>query len=382
MPTRPGALVVLGCAATFAAGRAFGVVEAYVLGSIGLALVAFALVWVRRPVPQVRLARRVHPPRPSAGSTARVEIEVANAGARPTPVLEVLDAVEGTTGARLVVGSVAPGGRHPLGYRLPTARRGQLTIGPMHAALTDPFGLARRRIHGPEPLAVTVLPAIQAIPLGVAGGGDQEPLAGLSTSAIAARGIEDLATLRPYVVGDDLRRVHWPSSAHADDLLVRRDEERWQGHLTVLVDTRSAAMTADAFEEAVSAAASLVHAAAEAGDRVRVLRSDGADSGLVDARRAEPALLEDLALVHQQDHGELVATPDRDGDRRSGLVVLTGGSATAAGLERFDPVVVVRFGTATGAAGSDLCVGPGEAFGPAWIRWLRARAPERSAARP
>jgi uncharacterized protein (DUF58 family) len=376
--TRPGALSVLGSVAALAAGRAFGVAELFVLGATGLVLVAAAVAWVRRPAPTVVLERRVHPPRPAAGSTARVEVDVANRGGRATPVLEVVDAVEGTTGARLVVGPIPPQQRHLLGYRLPTARRGRLAIGPLHAQLVDPFGLARRRLPGPGVVHVTVLPAVAPLPLGPVGGGDQEPMAGLSTSAMATTGIEDLATLRPYVVGDDLRRVHWPSSAHADDLLVRRDEERWQGHLTVVLDQRPSSMSPDGFEEAVSAAASLVHAAAEAGDRIRLVRTDGSDSAMVDAHRGEPALLEDLALVGQV---EAAAAPSvtaaGDADRRSALVVLTGTDALPlAGIERFEPVVIVRFGAVAGARPAEIAVAPGERFAPAWAAWHRGRRPD------
>ena len=96
------------------------------------------------------------------------------------------------------------------------------------------------------------------------GGGRHEPLPGMSHRVVATSGVEDLVTLRPYVVGDDLRRVHWPSTAHADELQVRRDEERWQGHLTVLLDAqRRCARAPRRFERAVSAAAGIIHAVAE-----------------------------------------------------------------------------------------------------------------------
>ncbi|MEZ5140325.1 MAG: DUF58 domain-containing protein [Acidimicrobiales bacterium] len=157
----------------------------------------------------------------------------------------------------------------------------------MTAELADPFGLARRAVPGPAAQTVTILPGIEPLEGRLVGAGRQEPLAGRSTRSMATSGIEDLATLRPYVVGDDLRRVHWPASARADDLLVRRDEERWQGHLTLVLDVDPAAMPADAFEQAVSAAASVVHHVAESGDRIRLVASDGYDSGMVDARRAE-----------------------------------------------------------------------------------------------
>ncbi len=44
--------------------------------------------------------------------------------------------------------------------------------------------------------------------------------------------------MREYRLGDDLRRVHWASTARTGDLMVRREEQPWQSRATVLLDTR------------------------------------------------------------------------------------------------------------------------------------------------
>jgi len=44
---------------------------------------------------------------------------------------------------------------------------------------------------------------------------------------------DDFYALRPYVVGDDMRKVHWPSTARRDELMVRQDELPWQGRVTI-----------------------------------------------------------------------------------------------------------------------------------------------------
>lgn len=369
MPTRAGWIVVVGALVALGAGRAVGAIELYVLASIALALVAIAVVLVRRPVPTLRVHRRVHPARPVRHAPARVEVHLANHGTRRTPVLVLHDAVEGTVGARLVVAPVPPGRGHQLGYRLPTGRRGRLAVGPLAVEVVDPFGLARRRSPGPGIEEITVLPAIEPLAGVAVGTGRHEPLAGASSRAVATTGLEDLATLRPYVAGDDLRRVHWPSSARADDLLVRRDEERWQGHLTVVLDADADAMPVDAFEQAVSAAASLVHAVAEGGDRVRVVVPGTLDSGMVDARRAEGALLEQLALVQQVSRGTGPGGSPGTGDehQRSAVVLLTGpvGVAGAVGVPVGGDATVVRFATAVAGPG-ELAVAPGARFSAVW----------------
>ncbi len=73
--------------------------------------------------------------------------------------------------------------------------------------------------------------------------------------------MNDLAfhALREYVRGDDLRHVHWRSSARAGQLLVRQYHQTRRNHATVIVDdARDSYKTEDDFELAVSIAASLV----------------------------------------------------------------------------------------------------------------------------
>ena len=58
------------------------------------------------------------------------------------------------------------------------------------------------------------------------------------TRTAAASGEHDIAT-REYRYGDDLRRVHWRSTARRGELMVRRDEQPHQMQATVLVDRRA-----------------------------------------------------------------------------------------------------------------------------------------------
>jgi uncharacterized protein (DUF58 family) len=373
--TRPGWAVVGGIVAGVAFGRLFGVTELYVLAAVAGAVVVLALVWVRRPAPRVAVERRLSPPTVSAGMLGRIQVSVANHGPRRLPPITILDPVEGTVGASMALGPVAPGERQDAGYRLPPLRRGQLHVGPLTAEVVDPFGLARRRVATVAERAITVLPAIDPAPQPPLGGGRHEPLAGLSRRVAAASGVADLVTLRPYVVGDDLRRVHWPATAHADELQVRRDEDRWQGHVVVLLDTRAESLDAAAFEQAVSAAAGLVDAVAASGDRIRLATTAGMDSGMVDATRACHGLLEDLALVRQE-RDRPVTAPMADLRRPASLLVLTGSpDGTVLGAARdagFADHIVVCFTARPVGPEAHVVVGPDEAFADAWARASRA----------
>jgi uncharacterized protein (DUF58 family) len=388
VPTRAGWLLVAGAAACLAAGRLLGVLELFVLGATGLVLVAAAVAWVRRPAPPLVVDRVVAPPQVPLGEPARAEVRVANPSGRPVPPVLLVDPVEGTIGARLRSPELAAGSSRVLGYRLPTGERGRLAVGPMRLVLTDPFGLARRTLPAAPAASVTVLPRLEAI-AGVRGAAGIDDLVEHGRRpAAAAAATEDLAALRPYVVGDDLRRVHWRSSARHADLIVRQDEEHHQGLTTIWLDRRRGRLDEDGFERAVSAAASLVHAIALAGDRVRVIDSTGADSGLVDARSHRGVLLEHLALAtrHQDDRWH---PPAHVGSGAGRVIALTGPAGAtddlAAALAGARAVTVVAFGEPDGVPAATpgprppgprwdaIAVGPRERFAAVWSQAERER---------
>ena len=163
MPTRAGWLLVAGSVAIVATGRAFGAIELYVLGAIGLVAVLVAVVAMARRRPEVTVERRVVPERVTVGGSARVELSV-RAARRRVPPVALVDPVSSTVGARLVVGPVAAGEVAVAAYRLPTGRRGVLELGPLQAHLGDPFGLASRRLADGDRLRVTVLPRLDVVP--------------------------------------------------------------------------------------------------------------------------------------------------------------------------------------------------------------------------
>ena len=89
--------------------------------------------------------------------------------------------------------------------------------------------------------------------------------------------MSDLAfhALREYVPGDDLRHVHWRSSARAGQLLVRQYHDSRRTTACVLVDTRRDAYAdPDDFELALSIAASVTTRAAHDGYDLTLLCGD------------------------------------------------------------------------------------------------------------
>jgi uncharacterized protein (DUF58 family) len=131
--------------------------------------------------------------------------------------------------------------------------------------------------------------------------------------AATADGEEDV-TVREYRDGDDLRRVHWRSSARRGELMVRREEQPWQSRATLFLDTRRIGHRgtgpASSFEWAVSSAASIGSHLLHRGYSVRLATDVGA-SFAVAAREASPSsdgeglLLDALAVVGTSSVGQL-----------------------------------------------------------------------------
>ncbi|WCO65242.1 DUF58 domain-containing protein [Iamia majanohamensis] len=322
-PTRAGRLLLAASAGAALAARLLGLVELDVLAAAGVLVVGLALLRVQLLRPRLEVRRSVRPSRVHVGSRAAVEVEVTSAGRRATPVLTLRDPVGGRAGARLSVAPLAPGHSVRATYRLPTHQRGEVPVGPLLAEVSDPFGLARRGRPVAGRVRLLVLPRVDRIPpLGRTPG--SEPLAGQDGRPSAGGAGDEFHALRPYVVGDDLRRVHWPMSARADDLVVRHDEEPRQGRLTLVLDVEERRSRPDGFERMVSAAASIATAHWRRGDIVRLLDTGGGDSGWVTGEVAFEQLLEALALVERTDDADLRATLGRIPSAADAVVAVAG----------------------------------------------------------
>ena len=296
MLTRQGWVCLSIGAAFLIAGRVLGTYEFFVLGGVIIALVTACSLYVRIRKIRIDITRELHPPRVFAGTPSRVDLRVENRSRTSTPVLGLRDAVSGTRGASLLVAPLLPGGVIRAAYRLPTDRRGVLEIGPLRASMEDPFGMARVWMQASGVSELTVYPQVDEIPPVPQTTGN-DPMAGAEHPNALGRSGDDFYALRPYVLGDDLRRVHWPSTARHDDLMVRQDELPWQGRATVFLDLRSATTAPEALELAVSATASIVNASTRRQDLVRLVTSDGTDSGFAAGHAHVEAIMEHLAAV-------------------------------------------------------------------------------------
>ncbi len=258
-------------------GVILGYPELTVVAAVLLGLVLAALLWVlRRPALQVE--RQLEPVRVRRGGAALGLVRVVNTGRRRAPRLRVEDRA-GPQRVGLELPPLRPGGHHANTYRLPTSRRGVYEVGPLVLAQTDPFGLIARRRRFGTTATLWVHPRSHPVPAGRAGSsiemdGPMDDTA--PEGSIAFQG------LRPYVVGDDLRMVHWRTTARTGTLMIRRHVDTNRPQVVVILDDRSASYaTPGWFEEAAEVAASLLEQAVRTGAPVRLDTTSGDVSAYV-----------------------------------------------------------------------------------------------------
>lgn len=377
MLTRQGWILAAGAVALFGAGRLFGIFELHLLAAAAAVLVVGAVAVVRLTTLRLDVSRDLHPPRVHAGSPSQVQVRVTNRGRRTTPLLTLRDQVGEGRSARVLLTPLEGGQAVRAAYHLPTDHRGAVIVGPLEVEVGDPFGLATLATRAAPVIELTVWPAVDDVtPLPHTQGA--EPHGGVDRPNSPRASGQDFYALRPYVLGDDLRRVHWRSTAKRDELMVRQDETPWQGRATVLLDARRGAYGGAAFERAVAAAASIVVAANRQRSLVRLVTSAGLDSGFGAGGSHVESILEHLSLVQPGAGGTLagvLGTVRRAGNGGA-IAALVGGRApgdvAAAGRLRttYGHCTVVAF-----AAGRDDrgAFGPGVAvvddthpFAPAW----------------
>jgi uncharacterized protein (DUF58 family) len=293
-------------AATVLAGLLLG---SHALLSVGVALVLLPLLAryaAGRSRYRLSCHRSITPSRVQAGETATVRLRLENASRLPTGLMLAEDTIRHYglgSPPRYVLDGIERGGVRELSYPLRSDQRGKYDIGPLEVRVVDSFGIVELGRSFSSRSTLVVTPRVVKLPRTMssnswAGDGD-----GLTRTTAAAG--EDDVIPRSYRDGDELRRVHWRSTARYGELMVRREEQRWRNRALVFLDTRRSAHSpsgvGSSLEYAVSAAASVgVHAARDGLDG-QLITDCGSSPG---AGGFQDALLDALAVIK--------ASPSRD----------------------------------------------------------------------
>src|SRR6266581_4866681 len=330
--TRGRAFVAAGAAAGVL-GLGLGQRTLLSIGGLLIILPVLSVLAAGRTRYRISWVRTISPARVPAGHTSSVSIQLDNSSRLPTGLLLAEDTVPYSIGSRprFILDRIEPGGSRRLSYPIQPDHRGKYAIGPLHVRVADAFGLAKVGSMAAPPCTLVVTPAVTALPhTSLAGSWLGEGDARDSTAAAAG---EDDVVPRAYRDGDELRRVHWRSTARYGELMVRREEQRWRNRALLLLDTRRYAHAGSgitsSFEYAVGAAASVgVHLARSGMDGQLIT-----DAGPVPAvGMFEDVLLDSLAVIKPSRGTELSGGLAAVRAAGGGLLVVIAGrlSATAA----------------------------------------------------
>lgn len=351
MPTLRGYGVLAAGLAFGVAGWALGYPELAVLSTGCLAAAAIGGCWLLAGF-SLRVSREIAPAKVPRGDPAIATVRVANISRRATRPLVAVDRCDGQEVA-VPLPRIARGAARFASYRLPTAHRGEVPVGPLLLRSGDPLGLSRRvRVYG-EPGTLLVRP--RTAPLPVLPSGRAASLEG-PTSETAPSGTVTFHALREYVLGDDLRHIHWRTTARTGTLMVRQLVDSSLPVTVVVLDTRPASYPGEDFDIAVDAAATVAAGMATAGFPVTLLTTDG---GRFETRNSRGAgdLLDWLARLPPCAAGELGTALEvaRRMTAAASLTVVTGTASDlpaerlAAASRRFDRTTVIRAGRSPGA---------------------------------
>lgn len=272
-------------AALFNAG--FLATLAYFLAAVFI----FVRWWMGR-VPAMLTYRRVHESHIFFDEVATVTLEVQNRSAIPIPWLQYserlplrLGYTTPHTGAAYVPGHAL----RKLHYTLRGSRRGLYALGPLTMHYGDIFGFEDRVIRGIGTDRLIVYPKI--VPLEQLLLPSRSPLGALRSRNPLSEDPSRVIGVRDYQRGDSIRRIHWPATARAGQLQVKKLEPAMTLQTVLLLDLHpesyDSQMTDHYQELAIVAAASFANRLIDMRQAVGLI-SNGVDSAGADPEMNPP----------------------------------------------------------------------------------------------
>jgi uncharacterized protein (DUF58 family) len=361
VPTLRGWLVVSIGAVILVIGRVLGSMAVMQVGVAFIALVGIAMAVIKLGRHELDVTRTAAPRRVAAGQQVKVTVEVANRGRGPAPLLLLEDRVpvELSGRGRFAIQGIEPGGTRSDTYDVRPSRRGRYEIGPMSISYVDPFGLASRTVEATTTAAFLVRPRVETLTL-PRDLGERRSLAVSALRQPTGSSGEDFYTLREYVEGDDLKKIHWPSTAKRNRYMIRQEETPWHTRATIVFDDSAAHHggygEGSSFERTVEAAAALADLYHRSGYSYRLVGAH--EPGLPPARGADHlqrcmdllATLDTTPAARPDDAVLARLTEIEAGSSAEGALVFVGGSirgevaiALTRCRRRFKQVVAATF---------------------------------------
>jgi uncharacterized protein (DUF58 family) len=195
----------------------------YNLAYLIVAIIVLSYLWTWTSIRWVHVTRYLWAKKAEVGKTSEERFTVQNTSLLPKLWLEVRDHSDlPDHQASQVLNSF--GARKERGWTVRTLcrQRGRFTLGPVTLTTGDPLGLFKMQRQLPRTSTIVVYPAIVEIPHFVA------PTGYLPGGDALRRRTHYVTTnvrgVRDYAPGDSFNRIHWPSTARKERLIVKEFE--------------------------------------------------------------------------------------------------------------------------------------------------------------
>jgi uncharacterized protein (DUF58 family) len=248
-------------------GLLLGFTDITRVGVLLCSLPVLAGLNAKRNSNSVVVTRTVKPTRLVVDQTAGVAVVLKNISGRRTQLQLAEEHVDNRLGdrPRFIMPAMEPGDIRALNYQIRSQVRGRYQLGPLTLRKQDPYGLASITTTQPGTTDILVLPRIEILGRGRPRTHDVGA-EGAIPHLVALHGEDDVA-VRSYHDGDDLRRIHWPTTAHRSELMVRQEDPPARRRAVIVLDSRAAGHQGSgsmgSFEWAVTAVASIAAHLAE-----------------------------------------------------------------------------------------------------------------------
>ena len=227
-----GMVVLLLVVSFYALGTGFDFFFRFLYVLLLVSGIGFVWAWLNLRGIDLRVTRDAN--RGQVGGYLAGQVSIVNHTRMPKSWLEVAEATGPSAdssgrGLALV-------GEQVRSWRISTylAKRGMYHSGIVKLISQDPFGLFRLRRDFIDPHPYIVFPAVEALP-------DLDArFAGLPSDSRATKHWEqittDVSSIRSYVEGDSMRRIHWPYTARMNELMVKEFDMGLSAEAWVLLD--------------------------------------------------------------------------------------------------------------------------------------------------
>ncbi len=222
MPGRRNALYLL-IIISLLTGLFTGRAELFNIAYVTSAVMCLSFVWTWLSLRGIGLRRTTRTRRSQVGRVFQESFGIRKTGLLPKLWLEIRDHSD-LPGhqASHVAPSLVSGKEYTWEVNTICALRGDFQLGPITVVSGDPFGLFRspRRIGATDRLIVypmTVELNRVELPMGFLSGGDAQ-------RQLTHQVTTNASSIRDYVPGDSINRIHWRSTARTGDIMVKEFE--------------------------------------------------------------------------------------------------------------------------------------------------------------